>query len=90
MGETQNISLRDAAPEGRLDVMLHRLAEKFTREKIEPLANGIPLWTGGLGEVVEQVIKDNIPSRKFTALGVMRELGFMPPERTNRGKGRRK
>ena len=89
MEETKSISLRDTDPAGRFDVMAFRLAEHFTKTVLEPKLNNLPIWKHGVGDVIEEAIRKNLPARVFTPVDIARELGILPREvkpRTNRGR----
>lgn len=89
MEETRAISLRDTDPKGRFDVMCYRLAEHFTKTVLEPALKGVPVWNHGLGEVMEETIRKNLPAKAFTPVDIARAFGILPPEhpqRQNRGR----
>ena len=62
----------------RVDRLLSRLAEGVVRGAVEPRVKNIPLWDGGLGEVVDAFIaQQGVPARPITAVDVARRLGIL-------------
>jgi hypothetical protein len=64
-------------PAGRLDVLLLRLAEEYTRRFVEPavsraLRQPVNLWDSTLRPIVEKTVQDlHIPARPLTMRDVM-------------------
>ena len=84
METPKSVSLRDADTTGRFDVMCYRLAEHFTKNVLEPKLGNVPLWNRGMGDVMEEAIKQNLPSKVFSPVDIARAFGILPP-----AKGRR-
>lgn len=68
-------SLLDEPPFGRMDVATARGARALFSHVEQN--TGLKLWENGLGEVVEELIRENVPSREITAVDVARHLGIL-------------
>lgn len=68
----------------RVDVLLAGIAEHIVR-KLEP-ASKLPLWDGGLGEVIKTAIAEesSIPKEPLTAVDLARRAGILKKERRAR------
>ena len=69
----------------RLDVMLAGIAEQVVR-KIEPACNNVPLWDGGLGQVITTAIAEDssIPKQLITPVDLARRAGILKKGRRTR------
>ena len=62
-----------------------RLAEAVTRTHVEKQCRNLPIWDGGLGAVVEEVVREaGIPEEPCSAVQVARLLGILPAKARRR------
>jgi len=65
--------LRDADPRGRVDVTLYKLGEQVFRRSGAGRAFDL-----GLGDVLEAVIAESVPSTQITPVDIARAVGLLP------------
>lgn len=68
--------LTEQDPRGRFDVMAARLA-RHSVSQIEQ-RTGVDLWNRGLGDVMEEFIREYVPDHAYTAVEVCRFIGILP------------
>lgn len=66
--------LHEEDPRGRIDVACFKTAEAVVKGSFGEA--GARIWDGGLGDVVEELVRSNVPDRVITPVDIMRELGI--------------
>lgn len=69
-------------PRHRLDVATYRLIEQCFRSQIEPAierstGRRLPLWDSGIGTVIDQFIRENMPSSPIGPLEIAQAIGLL-------------
>lgn len=76
-------SILSEDPRGRCDIALVRMGELLVRNAVEPACGGVRLWDGGVGELVEAYVVEQlgVPTEPVTLVEIARNVGILKPRR---------